>query len=234
MRRDTARHIALIGLLTLGAGASWLRWRPWPEADPQGRDPGALHVFHVDVAGWYQTTPHETVVLSLYDLRASSFVDSLPLMLPGWRGVELGVDEEIETWFERPDWVLRRRYEDASGDSVWIRAISSRGAKSFRFFEHTPHACYPSTGWVTLADDTHGVSLGRGAFPVRRGVFEQEETRHLVYHWYQWDTPTRDAAKGITSWRLMADASDGVEAAERRLSALLRLLFYDVIPWHRF
>jgi hypothetical protein len=234
VQRYSIRHIALVCVLALGAGASWLRWRHPGEVDSQRGDIDGLRVFHVDVAGWYQTTPHEAVVLSRYDLAAGAFAGSLPFGLPGWRGVDLGASEEIERWYGTPDSVLRRRYENASGDAVWITAISSRGAKSFRIFEHTPQICYPSSGWVKLADDTHTVLLGRGAFPVRRGLFEQGETRHVVYHWYQWDTPTRDAAQGITSWQLAADASSGVQAAEGLLSALLEVLFYDAIPWHRF
>jgi hypothetical protein len=129
---------------------------------------------------------------------------------------------------------VRREYRDRDGHAIWLLAVGSRGPKSFAIFEHTPLICYPSSGWAIEADDTARVNVGNGAVVLRRGVFSQGSERQVVYSWYQWDDPARDAAKGVTSWRLTAEAADGMESAEERLAGFLGLLFQEVLPWHRF
>jgi hypothetical protein len=235
MQRDTFRYLILITLLALGAGASLLLRAN--RAQPQSRVATTItpqQVFYIDLAGWYETTPDEKAVASPYDLRPTALATSLPLELGDWKGESLGTDPDIETWYAQPDFVLRRQYLDHAGHLLWITAISSSGPKSFKIFEHTPPICYSSTHWDTLSDDIRQVTLRQGTVALRRGIFEQGGTRHVVYYWYQWDDLTRDAGKGVTTWRLIADASDSVEAAETRLQGLVGLLFTEVLPWHRF
>jgi hypothetical protein len=190
--------------------------------------------FHVDVAGWYRATPDEVVVYSRYDLSRTALPASLPLALGDWEGVELGTDADIETWFENPDLVVRRQYSDRAGHIIWLTAIGSEGSKSFRIFEHTPHTCYPSADWSIMLDDVHHVPLKHGTFPVNRGLFAYGGTQRLVYYWYQWDTPARDAAQGVTSWRITTDAPADDDATPERLVTFLNLLFDETLPWHRF
>ncbi len=232
MPRHTLRSLALLALLALGAGAIWFEARPRPGAPQAGST--ALQIVYVDWAGWYRVTPDETAVISRYDLRWTALPASLPLQLGPWQGTELGTDEQIETWFAGPDRVLRRRYVDAEGHPLWLTVIASRGPKSFHLFEHTPHTCYPSAGWSSLADEILRVPLASGGLPVRRGLFRREGEQQVVYAWYQWDGPERDAAQGVASWRLVADATQGVTLAEARLEGFLRLLFEGTLPWHRF
>lgn len=129
---------------------------------------------------------------------------------------------------------MRREYADPAGRVLWLTVIGSRGPKSFSIFEHTPEICYPSSRWSALAEDTVTINLKRGAIVVRRGIYEHGRERQVVYSWYQWDDPARDAAKGVTSWRLATDARDGSEAAQDRLQDFISLLFHEVWPWHRF
>ena len=239
MQRDTLRYLALIAFLALGASATLLQ--RGHESDPIAQDQNTepRYVFHIDVADWYRTTPDEVVIVSSYDLRPSALPESLPLTLHEWQGTNLGPDEEIETWYAHPDLVVRRCYEDGAGHLLWLTIISSHGPKSFHLFEHTPHTCYHSQGWTVLQDDIHKIALTGGTFPVRRGTFERrfsghEGTKHVVYYWYQWDSPRRDAAEGMASWRLTTDAGEDSAIAEVRLDDLLRLLFDEVVPWNRF
>ncbi|MBN1401231.1 MAG: EpsI family protein [Anaerolineae bacterium] len=204
---------------------------PVPEAEAQ---PGQRYSFHVDVAGWYRATPDEVVVYSPYDLSRAGLPDSLPLALGGWQGTELGTDPDIEMWFDSPDLVMRREYADGAGHVIWLTAIGSEGSKSFRIFEHTPHTCYPSADWTTVLDEVHRVALRSGTFPVHRGLFEYGDAQRLVFYWYQWDTPTRDAARGVTSWRITTDAPADDDATSARLEAFLSLLFDQTVAWHRF
>lgn len=235
MRRDSLRYLALILLLILGAGASLAvrRARIPTKTQPQASSQ-RLYSVHIDLAGWYEATPNEKVVAGPYDLRFGALPLSLPLKVGLWQGMELGPDPEIETFFAHPELVVRREYSDPSGHVIWLTVIGSRGPKSFSIFEHTPEICYPSSGWSTMTDDTVVVNLRSGSMTVHRGIYEHGQERQVVYSWYQWDDPARDAARGVTSWRLTADARDGLEAAQSRLHDFLGLLFYEVLPWHRF
>lgn len=236
MRGDSFRFGVVIGMLALGAASAHalrLVGNREPEAPrPVGSAP--RYVVHTDVAGWYRITPDERAIASPYDLRLDALPGALPLELGSWRGEELEADQDIETWFGKPDLVIRRRYVDQAGAPVWLTVIGSRGAKSYRIFEHTPRICYPSAGWAVQSDDSQRVPLGRSALPVRCGVFEREGAVRVVYAWYQWDGPERDPGVGITSWRLTADATDGIEPAQARLDGFLGLLFQETLPWHRF
>ena len=234
MQRNTLRHLALIALLIVGAGATLLLRSKAPESVPQEQSASPQFIFHVDTAGWYKTTSNESVVASPFDLTPSAVPESLPLTLQNWRGTELGTDKDIETWFDHPDVVVRRRYEDEGGHVVWLTLVASSGPKSFHIFEHTPHSCYPSACWTTLQDDIHRIVLNQGTIPVRRGAFEREGATNVVYYWYQWNSPARDPAKGVASWRLTTNAPDGREAAEARLAVFLNLLFRETLPWNRF
>jgi hypothetical protein len=223
-------------LLLAGVGGSLIVGRSSeqehvPEAEAQSEE---RHSFHVDVAGWYRATPDEVVVHSHHDLSRTALPASLPLTLGTWEGVELGTDADIEMWFENPDLVMRRQYSDRAGHIIWLTAIGSQGSKSFRIFEHTPHTCYPSADWTTVLDDVHRVSLDNGTFPVNRGLFRHGDAQRLVYYWYQWDTPARDAAQGVTSWRITTDAPADDAVTSERLEAFLNLLFDETMPWHRF
>ena len=218
----------------MAAGGAWWQRRQSAPLPAQADSAQSAQVLFVDVAGWYEITPDETAVMARYDLRTGSLPDSLPLRLSEWRGSDLGPDADLEDLYDHPELVLRRQYADEREQPVWLTAIGSRGPKSFRVFEHTPHVCYPSSGWVSVADDVRRIPLSRGSLPVRRGVFDQESDTFVVYYWYQWDSPTRDAAEGVASWRLTTHAGDGIEGAEERLAVFLDLLFSGVVDWHRF
>ena len=239
MHRDTRRYLILLAILAVGAGLAWVAQghlvREVP-LDPGAAD-GARYTMHSDVAGWYAITADEAVLVSPYDLRLSGVVEALPWTLGPWAGRDLGPSDEIVVWYDEPELVIRRRYDDANGHLVWLTVIASRGPKSFRLFEHTPHICYAGSEWQTLIDDVVSVPLARGAFAVRRGAFARDGERHLVYAWYQWDGPARDPAQGVASWRLSTEMLEGEEAlsdAEARLTAFARLLWSETVPWRRF
>lgn len=233
MRRDTIRYLALLLALALGAGLSLTLDRPLPEiVSPAGNT--LLHLYHVDVGDWYRTTPEETVVRARYDLATPNLATSLPRSLDSWQAENLGPDEDIEEWFGHPDVQLRWRFGNSDGESIWLTVIGSRGAKSFRIFEHTPHICYQASGWQALDDSLLRIPLDTGSLPVRRGLFERQGHRVLVYYWYQWDGPSRDSADGVASWRLTTEIADDQASASHRLDNLVNSLYAESMPWHRF
>jgi hypothetical protein len=190
---------------------------------------------HIDVAGWYEATPDETVVITKVDMRPDTLLSSFPYTLLDWHdGEELGTDADIEKWYDGPDVVMRREYHDDAGHVLWITAIYSRGAKSFHVFEHTPHTCYPSADWIVESQEVRRIALAEGSLPINYGVFRLGDTRRVVYYWYQWENPEREAGQGVSSWRLTTDAPDGIAAAEKRLDEAVQLLFDRSLAWRRF
>lgn len=236
MRRDTLRYLALLALLALGAGATAImqaRQKSSVPPSPQGTAAIPRYVFHVDVGGWYAITPDEKAVASPYDLRAEGLALSLPMALGEWIGTDLGPSAEIEELYAQPDLVLRRRYANSTGHILWLTVIASHGAKSFHLFEHTPEICYGGS-WRAIHEDIRRIKIKGDWLAVKRGVYEQPGQKQVVYHWYQWNSPARDAEQGIATWRLYADCSNGLDDAERRLASFISLLFDEILPWHRF
>ena len=233
MQRNTLRHLAPLLVLAVAAAGTWA-WNAPSVATRQARAPSGEHMHYVDVADWYSSSADEAAVLSPYDLRMEDLSDSLPRALGQWVGTDLGEDPEITTWYDDPDVVIRRRYVESRGRAIWVTVIGSSGAKSYRLFEHTPSICYVSQGWLAIGEGVRRVSLTEGSVPVRRGVYEDGDAVFLVYDWYLWDSPSRDAAQGITSWRLATEAGADPVAAEGRLNEFVRLLFSQSIQWHRF
>jgi len=229
MRLGT-RHLALLLVLLAGLAATQLWGTASRNAEPASDTTMFLH--HVDVGGWYRATAAERVVRARYDLSAEHLAETLPLELGPWQGQDLGPSEEIAQWYDQPELQLRRRYEEGA-ESFWLTAIGARGAKSFRMFEHTPPICYAATGWQMQSEETLSVPLDSGDMPVRAALFEREGITTLVYYWYQWDSPSRDAADGIVSWRLTTTILGDPATAHTLLASAVTELYVDTIPWRR-
>jgi hypothetical protein len=195
---------------------------------------GPLWLYHVDIGDWYRATGEEVVVRAHVPLAAATLGATLPLTLAGWQGQELGPSAEIDTWYDHPEVQVRRQYQDAEGHTLWLTAIGARGAASFRIFEHTPPICYTSQGWEQLQEETRRVPLATGSLPVRQALFRSAEADRLVAYWYQWDSPSRDAADGIVSWRLATPVDGNLPAAQERLEAFVQALYAETVPWRRF
>ena len=234
MRRDTLNYLIPLLLVALGATAVWrLRPLPGPTSASVGSEV-ATRVYYLDVAGWYRVTGDETAVLSPLDLSMEEIRTSLAHEVAGWLGEDLGPHEDIEQLYDEPEVAVQRRFENDGGESVWLSAIASRGPKSYRVFEHTPHICYPSQGWAALEEAVHRVPVGRGSVPVNRGLYDAGDSNLLVYSWYLWNVPDRDPSRGVSSWQLATYTSGRTDAAERRLEALFNHFFNEVVDWHRF
>lgn len=229
MRLGT-RHLALLLVLLAGLAATQLWGTASRNAEPASDTTMFLH--HVDVGGWYRATAAERVVRARYDLSAEHLAETLPLELGPWQGQDLGPSEEIAQWYDQPELQLRRRYEEGA-ESFWLTAIGARGAKSFRMFEHTPPICYAATGWRVQSEETLSVALASGELAVQAALFEREGITTLVYYWYQWDSPSRDAADGIVSWRLTTSVRENPAVGHALLASVVRELYVETIPWRR-
>ncbi|MBU1879273.1 MAG: hypothetical protein KJ734_10020, partial [Chloroflexi bacterium] len=109
MFRSLTRYVAVMGLLLLGGAAALVALtRPAPAppvpTPPPGSVPPATQraatsapldfVFIQDVDGWLRT-PDEAAVTTPYDLRVGPAIESLPLTLGDWTGVDEVADRDF-------------------------------------------------------------------------------------------------------------------------------------------
>lgn len=230
-RADAWRLVAAAAVL-LG-GIALVRVVDRAPAAP-GAPPGG-HVFFVDVEGWYRRTSDEVAVLSPFDLRLDALPEGLPRDFGAWHGVDRPHDPAIDRWLRRPEVVIERTYQRADGETVWLSAFGSRGTKSFKVFEHTPDTCYPLGGWAI--ERFSRARLPREALPltVNHGVAVSGTDRLVFVYFYVWDTPARDADRGVLSVRLAAPVRRSDAAT---MTVLAQDFLAQIIPttlgWARF
>lgn len=226
------RLIAAILLLAAGLLLSRRQERP-PEPPPVRPDE---RIFFSDVAGWYQRTPQEVAVRSPYALSLDALPGGLPLSLGPWQGQDRPHDPAIDVWLSRPEVSIERTYRRADGELVWLTAFGSRGDKSFRLFEHTPQTCYPLSGWAIQDHRVTHLPLGPRPLAANYGLARHTDGRRLVVlYLYLWDSPSRDAARGVVSLRLAAPVSRSPESTLAMLGGdFLGRLFSGTLSWNRF
>lgn len=197
--------------------------------------PSSGHVVFVDTAGWYVRTPDEVAAVTPFDLSLDALPASLPLSLGDWQGAERPHDPAVDRWLRRPDVAIERTYTRPDGETVWLSAFGSRGPRSFHLFEHTPEGCYPLGGWRIERIDTARLPLGPLPLAVNRGVAAGASGRLVFAHFYVWDSPARDSARGVLSVRLAAPVRrDDATTMAALTGDFLPRLFPTTLGWARF
>lgn len=107
---------------------------------------------------------------------------SLPMMIEGWEGQDLPLEQAVEAQLDA-DFHLQRAYVHPSGEVIWLYVGyygTARGGRP----EHTPRGCYVGAGWgierarVLVADPATGLHVNE--YEVARG-----NERQLVHFWYR-------------------------------------------------
>jgi len=175
-------------------------------------------------------------VLTPFDLTLRALPASLPHDLGRWHGVDRTHDPAVDRWFRDPEVAIERTYHRPDGEVVWLSAFGNRGARSFHLFEHTPDTCYPLGGWNIDHLGLARVPLG-GAIPltVNHGIASGVEGQLVFVYFYVWDTPARDAARGVLSVRIAAPVRDNAAATLSMLGRdFLAQIFPSTLGWSRF
>jgi hypothetical protein len=221
----------VIALLGAGLAATLLYHRdPEPPQTPTGG-----HIVFIDVEGWYRRTPDEVAVLTPFDLALDRLPAGLPLSLGGWRGTDRQHDPAVDEWFRDPDVSIERTYRRDDGELVWLSAFGSRGLKSFHLYEHTPEICYPLGGWEIERFSVTRLPSGPLPLSVNHGVARRGDEQLVFVFFYVWDTPVRDAARGVLSVRLAMPVRHSPEATLAVLAEeFLPELFPTTLSWVRF
>lgn len=227
--RRTLAIAAALAALALAATHLARRQMPAPERPAAGR------VVFVDVVGWYGRSPDEVAVLTPHDLTIDGLPEGLPMSLGDWRGADRPHDTAVDVYLDRPDLTLERTYWRPDGEVVWVTAFGSRGAKSFRLFEHTPETCYPLGGWAIERFGRELVALGPLPLPVNLGVASGPEGQMVFLYFYVWDSPDRDSELGVLTFRVAAPVSGAVARTRAMLTEeFLPNMLGPTIPWSRF
>jgi hypothetical protein len=231
-RRSNARRLAALAMILL-TGIVIARALDRPPTAPVPAPGG--RVFFVDVEGWYRRSSDEVAVRSPIDLTLDALPASLPHDLGPWRGFDRPHDPAVDRWLRHPEVVVERTYTRADGEVVWLSAFGSRGPKSFRLFEHTPDTCYPLGGWVIERFTRTHLPYGPQPLTVNHGVASGAEGRLVFLYFYVWDTPARDADRGVLSVRIAAPVRRDDAATLAVLAAdFLPQLFPTTLSWVRF
>ena len=228
----TARKTVVAAALVLLA-VLVVRMARRPEPVPN-REATGLVVF-VDTAGWYGRTPNEVAVVTPHELTIDALPASLPLTLGPWSGADRPHDVAADLYLSYPEVSIERTYWREDGEIVWLTVFGSRGAKSFRLFEHTPETCYPLDGWSVGVFGPILLPLGPRPLPVNRGIALGPDGELVFLYFYLWNSPDRDSDRGVLTCRIAAPVS---ATAERTLAMLaddfVPLLLGPTIAWSRF
>ena len=124
--------------------------------------------------------------------------------MEAWAENALALDDYILSDFRKPDGKLVNLYV--------AYYASQRMGKS----PHSPLVCIPSTGWAITRLDRLDFDNNH---PVNRAIIERDNSRQLVYYWYE-ERGRSIASEYWSKWYLLSDAI----TKNRSDGALVRLI----------
>ena len=237
MNNANRRYIALLGLLLIVGGATWLityaRPAPAPPTPLAQSSAPPMYTYLLDVAGWYEITPNESAVASPFDLSIEN-LKALPPQIGHWQSEPFKLGNEVNEWFENPDLALSSIYHDERGHQVWFSTFGSRGRKSYFLFEHTPITSYPAAGWTVLQSGVTPITIGEKRIYTQKALLTIANERRVVFDWYLWSSFDRDPEKGVITVRLHIPVTSTDQDAVDTGIDFIRALFPQVVTWRRF
>ncbi len=237
MNNANRRYIALLGLLLIVGGATWLityaRPTPAPPTPLAQSSAPPMYTYLLDVAGWYEITPNESAVASPFDLSIEN-LKALPPQIGHWQSEPFKLGNEVNEWFENPDLALSSIYHDERGHQVWFSTFGSRGRKSYFLFEHTPITSYPAAGWTVLQSGVTPITIGEKRIYTQKALLTIANERRVVFYWYLWSSFDRDPEQGVITVRLHIPVTSTDQDAVDTGIDFIRALFPQVVTWRRF
>ncbi|MGE3178513.1 MAG: exosortase C-terminal domain/associated protein EpsI [Vicinamibacterales bacterium] len=107
----------------------------------------------------------------------------VPLLLDGWRGVDVPSVDEVTPEESGADRVTHRLYTGDHGQQVGLY-LAWYGAQRPGSSIHSPLHCLPGTGWSILSNEVREVGAGPVPGALRRLVATRGRDRIVVLYWY--------------------------------------------------
>jgi hypothetical protein len=236
MKSISIRYILLFAILIfVGIAVAFISTRPTPAPPTVARQSSTarLNSYVIDVAGWYEITPHERAVGSPFDLTIDGLKE-LPRALGRWNSSPIQLGAEVDQWFENPDLALSAIYRDDRDNHLWFSVFGSRSRKSYVLFEHTPATSYPAAGWTLVEHTIAPIAIGEKNIFVQKATLEKNRERRIALFWYLWNDFNRDPEQGVLTMRLHIPVITTDADAFNAGVDFLRGLFPQVITWRRF
>lgn len=245
MTKLSPRYIFLFAILILvGIAVTFLSVRPTPApptpiaptsapARAVASTPIPLHSYLIDVAGWYEITPNESVVATPIDF-SIDILKALPDILGRWHSSPYQLGPEVDQWFENPDLAISTIYNDDHNHQLWFSIFGSRSKKSYALFEHTPITSYPAAGWTLIENGVAPVTIGDKTIHVQKATLAKDKERRVALYWYLWTDFNRDPEQGVMTMRLHIPVVTTDDDAFQAGQDFLRQVFPQVVTWKRF
>jgi len=252
MKQLSPQYIFLFAILILvGVAVTFLSVRttpPPPTPIPPTHAPAAanavanavatptvarLHSYLIDVAGWYEITPNESVIATPIDFSIDG-LKKLPDLLGRWRSSPYQLGSEVDLWFDNPDLAISTIYSDDRNHQLWFSIFGSRSKKSYALFEHTPITSYPAAGWTVVENGIAPVTIGDKTIRVQKATLTKDNERRVAMYWYLWTDFNRDPEQGVLTMRLHIPVVTTDDDAFQAGQDFLRQVFPQVVPWKRF
>jgi hypothetical protein len=236
MNPFSARQFFLLAILmTAGIAVALISSRvpPAPPSPMPLVDYARLNTYLIDVAGWYEITPNESLVATPFDFTIDG-LKTLPDKIGRWTSAPYQLGPEVDQWFENPDLALSSIYRDERGHQVWFSVFGSRSSKSYVLFEHTPITSYPAAGWTLIENGIVPIPIGDRSIRVQKATLTMAQERRVVFYWYLWSDINRDPEQGVMTMRLHIPVISTDQDAFEAGVDFLRALFPQVVTWKRF
>ncbi len=236
MKQISPRYILLFAIFILVGVAMTLvslRPTPAPPAPVAMSTAAPYHSYLLDVAGWYEITPNESVIATPIDFSIDG-LKVLPELLGRWRSSPYQLGPEVDQWFENPDLALSTIYTDDRNHQLWFSIFGSRSKKSYALFEHTPITSYPAAGWTLVENGVAPIMIGDKTIHVQKATLAKDNERRVALYWYLWTDFNRDPEQGVLTMRLHIPVVTTDEDAFQAGQDFLRAIFPQVVPWRRF
>ena len=112
-------------------------------------------------------------------------LESMPLELDGWRGVDIPIDERVREILNAQA-TLNRVYRSRDGVSVVAHVSAWLNPDTVsEVAPHVPKICYTNAGWKIIDESEVHVNSPQGDLPLICLLLEKPGERIVVAYWYQ-------------------------------------------------
>lgn len=218
-------------LILLTAAVVLVYWRPLAalvRADEAGSHAArARGVTYISDLDFWQRTPRETTVTALARFDLDHNLDSVPLQVGDWKGVDKPETNQEVMILLQPEQYVQRLYQNSRGDYIWLSMVGGRSSQPF----HAPDICYDADGWqYNLGSHSIALDGGGKVYGLYLDAHKPEPSQnttleHVVFYFYLFPNQSRSLSDGIVLFKLTSGRMGSVEETLKMHEDFVRQLF---------